>query len=124
VKYPGYTAGHGPTADQNDLTMGTRRVVTQLLLLFALLAGQHLALVHAVSHLPNGEVGGRKEGGLLHGKVCSLCVLSSHLAHAVTSAAPVLATAPSALLEALPLRGSHFAALVLGFHSRAPPAAL
>jgi len=101
-----------------------RRAITQLLLLFALLAGQHFALVHAINHLPNGEVAGGKERGLPHGKLCSQCVLSSHFAHALTSTAPALGTVTSVPLDALPIRGSHFAATVLGFHSRAPPAAL
>ena len=104
--------------------MHGRRVVTQLLLLFALLAGQHFALVHAVSHLPNGEVAGGKERGLPHGKLCSQCVLSSHLAHALISSAPVLASHAPVPLLALCVRGSHRAALLLGFHSRAPPAPL
>lgn len=104
--------------------MHGRRVITQLLLLFALLAGQHFALVHAVSHLPNGEVAGGKERGLPHGKLCSQCVLSSHLAHALTPSAPVLTSGASIPLDALPVRGSYLAALVLGFHSRAPPAPL
>jgi hypothetical protein len=104
--------------------MHGRRVITQLLLLFALLAGQHFALVHAVSHLPNGEVAGGKDRGLPHGKLCAQCVLSSHLAHALTSSAPVLASDASIPLATRAIRGSFLAALVLGFHSRAPPAPL
>ena len=104
--------------------MHGRRVITQLLLLFALLAGQHFALVHAVTHLPNGEVAGGKEGGLPHGKVCPQCVLSSHLAHALASTPPVLAAVAPSPFETSPARSSYFAAALLGFHSRAPPAAL
>src|SRR5262245_12078355 len=104
--------------------MHGRRIITRLLLLFALLAGQQFAFVHAISHLPNGEVAGGKEGSLPPGKLCSQCVLSAHLAHALTSTAPALATVASAPHEALLIRGSHLAATLLGFHSRAPPAAL
>ena len=129
-------AGYGPRAldcGRGNLTilrprtkqeMHGRRVITQLLLLFALLAGQQFALVHAVAHLPNGEVAGGKESGLPHGKVCPQCVLSSHLAHALTCTAPALATIASFSFETSPVRGSHFAAAILGFQSRAPPVAL
>src|SRR5262245_40908818 len=104
--------------------MHGRRVISQLLLLFALLAGQQLALVHAVSHLSNGEVAGGKERGLPHGKLCSQCVLSSHLAHALTSTAPLVCSDAGVVLAALPPRSSRLAEPVLGFHSRAPPAPL
>jgi hypothetical protein len=104
--------------------MQGRRVITQLLLLFVLLTGQQFALVHTIRHLPNGEVAGGKEGGSPHGKLCSQCVLSSHLAHALTSSPPVLTSDASIPLEVLPVRGSYLAALLLGFHSRAPPAPL
>jgi hypothetical protein len=104
--------------------MHGRRVVTQLLLLIALLAGQHLALVHAVNHVPHREAAGGKEPGLPHGKVCAQCLLSSHLGQALTSAAPVLPSIVVVRLETSHSRGSHIAAPVLGFHSRAPPAPL
>ena len=42
--------------------MRGQRLITQLLLLFALLAGQHFALVHAVSHIPHREAGGKEPG--------------------------------------------------------------
>jgi hypothetical protein len=101
-----------------------QRLITQLLLLFALLAGQHFALVHAVSHIPQRSAAGGKEPGLPHGKVCAQCVLSSHLGHALTSSALVAPSTAAVLPEAFPARGSHVAAAILGFHSRAPPAQL
>ena len=104
--------------------MHGRRVITQLLLLFALLAGQHLALVHAVSHLPTGEVAGGKESGVPHGKLCAQCVLAAHLSHGLPSIAPLPTSTAEVPLEAPPLRGFQQAALILGFHSRAPPAPL
>jgi hypothetical protein len=104
--------------------MRGQRVITQLLLLFALLAGQHFALVHAVTHIPHREAAGSKESGLPHGKLCAQCLLSSHLAQALTSSAPTLPSIALAPPEVLPVRGSHIAARVLGFRSRAPPAPL
>jgi hypothetical protein len=104
--------------------MRGQRLITQLLLLFALLAGQHFALVHAVSHIPHREAAGGKEPGLPHDKVCAQCVLSSHLGYALTSSAPITPSTAVVLPEALLARGSHTAAPTLGFHSRAPPAQL
>lgn len=104
--------------------MHGRRVITQLLLLFALLAGQHFALVHAVSHISNPQGAGSKDSGLPDGKLCAQCVLSSHLGHALTSTAPVPPSIAVVPPEALPVYGSHVAAAVLGFRSRAPPAPL
>lgn len=104
--------------------MRGQRVITQLLLLFALLAGQQFALVHAVSHISHEEAAGGKKSGPAHGKVCAECVLSSHLAHALTSSASIAPSIAVVPLEAFAARGSHIAAPILGFHSRAPPAPL
>jgi hypothetical protein len=105
--------------------MRGQRVIKQLLLLFALLAGQHFALVHAVTHIPHREAAGsNKESGLPHSKLCAQCLLSSHLAQALTSSAPTPPSIALAPPEGLPVRGSRIAASVLGFRSRAPPAPL
>jgi hypothetical protein len=115
--------------------MRCRSVITQLLLLFALLAGQQIALVHAISHLATSHLavshlhheepaGTKEDPELPHGKLCVECLLSSHLVHALPSSV-TLALAPAALVpKALPVRVGYVAAVALAFHSRAPPAPL
>ncbi len=104
--------------------MRSQRMITRLLLLFVLMAGQHFALVHAVTHIPHRAAAGTKESGLPHAKLCIQCLLSVHVTQALSSSAPVPPSIAVVLPEAAPVRGSHIAAPFLGFRSRAPPAPL
>jgi hypothetical protein len=104
--------------------MHAQRVLMRLLMVLVLLAGQDFALVHAYTHPPQRAPVSGQDRGLPHGKFCAQCLECSHLAHALPCIVIIPPSAATLEPQALPAPGSHVASLVLGFHSRAPPALL
>lgn len=103
--------------------MRGRRSLLRLLLVVALIAGQHAALVHAVSHLA-AAVASQSEPGLPPGKVCGECLTSSHFAAALPSGGVIMPDATGVILLRARAGTFDLPVAVLGFQSRAPPTLL
>lgn len=103
--------------------MRGRCLLTRLLLLLALLAGQQAVLVHAVSHLAQSAAEDSKPG-VPHGKACAQCLLSSPFSSALPSSAIVLPVEVEPCLLSAELVLSCRSHTALGFRSRAPPSNL
>ncbi len=98
------------------------RLVSTVLLGFALLLAQQGAVWHAVSHLREVPAPSQQNKQLPHSETCAQCLAFAHIGGAVTSSIPPFVLPDAAPAQPLAVRLVFRATHRPQYLSRAPPA--